>query len=284
MPRLQHRARGRDNRGASIQDRAMSVLVTGGAGYIGSHMAHTLVEHGEKVVILDNLSTGLQRLAPPRPELFTETSATEGLVSRILREHEVDCVIHFAGSTVVPDSVRDPLTYYANNTISSRELISPVSTPACNISSSRPPPPYMAQPICRSLDENAETSPTNPYGRSKLATEWILQDAAAASSMRYVALRYFNVAGADPLGRTGQSTPRATHLIKRACQAALGQHRYLDIFGVDFPTHDGTGVRDYIHVSDLGVGPHAGAWTIFATTENRLSSTAAMGAASRFGR
>jgi UDP-glucose 4-epimerase len=163
----------------------------------------------------------------------------------------VDCVIHFAGSTVVPDSVSDPLTYYANNTVSSRELIcASIDAGVQHFIFSSTAAVYGATER-QTLDETAETSPANPYGRSKLATEWILQDAAAASSMRYVALRYFNVAGADPLGRTGQSTPRATHLIKRACQAALGQHSYLEIFGVDFPTHDGTGVRDYIHVSDL---------------------------------
>jgi UDP-glucose 4-epimerase len=169
----------------------------------------------------------------------------------VLVEHAVDCVIHFAGSTVVPDSVSDPLTYYANNTVSSRELIcASIDAGVQHFIFSSTAAVYGATER-QTLDENAETSPANPYGRSKLATEWILQDAAAASSMRYVALRYFNVAGADPLGRTGQSTPRATHLIKRACQAALGQHSYLEIFGVDFPTHDGTGVRDYIHVSDL---------------------------------
>jgi UDP-glucose 4-epimerase len=229
----------------------MSVLVTGGAGYIGSHMAHTLVERGESVVVLDNLSTGLQRLIPDEARFVHGDVGDRGLVSRILREHEVDCVIHFAGSTVVPDSVRDPLTYYANNTINSQELISAsIDAGVQHFIFSSTAAVYGATdlPI---LDETAKTSPANPYGRSKLATEWILQDAAAASSMRYVALRYFNVAGADPLGRTGQSTPRATHLIKRACQAALGQHRYLEIFGIDFPTPDGTGVRDYIHVSDL---------------------------------
>jgi UDP-glucose 4-epimerase len=229
----------------------MSVLVTGGAGYIGSHMAHTLIEHGEKVVILDNLSTGVQRLAPAKAEFIHGDVGDRRLVSRILLEHGVDCVIHFAGSTVVPDSVRDPLTYYANNTVSSRELISACIDAGVRHFIFSSTAAVYGVTGRHTLDENAETSPTNPYGRSKLATEWILQDAAAASSMRYVALRYFNVAGADPLGRTGQSTPRATHLIKRACQAALGQHRYLDIFGVDFPTHDGTGVRDYIHVSDL---------------------------------
>lgn len=229
----------------------MSVLVTGGAGYIGSHMAHTLIERGEKVVILDNLSTGLQRLAPAAAEFIFGDVGDRNLVFRILTEHEVDCVIHFAGSTVVPDSVSDPLSYYANNTVSSRDLISACIDAGVRhfiFSSTAAVYGETDQPT---LDENAKTSPSNPYGRSKLATEWILEDAAAASSMRYVALRYFNVAGADPLGRTGQSTPRATHLIKRACQAALGQHSYLEIFGVDFPTHDGTGVRDYIHVSDL---------------------------------
>ncbi len=229
----------------------MSVLVTGGAGYIGSHMAHTLIERGEDVVIIDNLSTGLRRLVPAAADFVCGNAGDRRLVSRILRAHDVDCVIHFAASTVVPDSVSDPLAYYANNTVTSRELICACidagvkhfifsSTAAVYGATDRP-----------TIGETAQTTPANPYGRSKLATEWILQDTAAASAMRYVALRYFNVAGADPLGRTGQSSARATHLIKRACQTALGKHRYLEIFGVDFPTPDGTGVRDYIHVSDL---------------------------------
>lgn len=229
----------------------MSVLVTGGAGYIGSHMAHALIERGEKVVVLDNLSTGLRRLVPDAAAFVHGDVGDKNLVSWILLEHDVDCVVHFAGSTVVPDSVKDPLTYYANNTVSSRELISAcVDIGVRHFIFSSTAAVYGVTDRA-TLDENAVTSPSNPYGRSKLATEWILEDAAAASSMHYVALRYFNVAGADPLGRTGQSTPRATHLIKRACQAALGQHSYLEIFGVDFPTRDGTGVRDYIHVSDL---------------------------------
>jgi UDP-glucose 4-epimerase len=234
----------------------MAILVTGGAGYIGSHMALALVERGEPVVVLDNLSTGIRSLAPKAAHFVEGDVSDSRLVCGIIRERKVDSVFHFAASTVVPESVAEPLRYYANNTAGSRDLIEAcVSAGIKHFIFSSTAAVYGASEAA-TIDENAEKSPPNPYGRSKLATEWILQDVAQASSMRYVALRYFNVAGADPLGRTGQSTPQATHLIKRACQTALGRHAYLGIFGVDFATPDGTGVRDYIHVSDL-VAAHA---------------------------
>jgi UDP-glucose 4-epimerase len=234
----------------------MTSLITGGAGYIGSHMAVDLLERGEDVVILDNFSTGVRELVPAAARLIEGDVGDRSLVARLIAEHGVDSVLHFAGSTVVPDSVADPLAYYANNTANSRNLIEAcIGAGVAHFIFSSTAAVYGATEAA-SIDEDAPKSPANPYGRSKLMTEWMLQDAAQASAMTYVALRYFNVAGADPLGRTGQSTPRATHLIKRACQAALGQIPHLGVFGVDFPTRDGTGVRDYIHVSDL-VSAHA---------------------------
>jgi UDP-glucose 4-epimerase len=231
----------------------MAVLVTGGAGYIGSHMALALLDRGEEVAILDNLATGLRALVPDGATFIEGDAGDCQLVEQVIRDHDVDAVLHFAGSTVVPESVENPLLYYANNTMASRNLLETVvrlglrhfifsSTAAVyGVAGTEP------------ISEDAAQSPKSPYGRSKLMTEWMLRDAAVASQLRFVALRYFNVAGADPLGRAGQSTPRATHLIKRACQAAIGAIPHLDIYGVDLPTPDGTGVRDYIHVSDLVV-------------------------------
>ncbi|CAN7393033.1 UDP-glucose 4-epimerase GalE [Phenylobacterium sp. LjRoot219] len=234
----------------------MTALVTGGAGYIGSHMALALLERGEDVVILDNLTTGVRDLVPDKAQFVQGDVGDARLVRQLIAEHEVDSVLHFAGSTVVPDSVSDPLRYYANNTCNSRTLIEAcIQGGVKHFIFSSTAAVYGATEA-EMIDENAPKIPANPYGRSKLMTEWMLQDAASATSLKYIALRYFNVAGADPLGRTGQSTPRATHLIKRACQTALGRLPYLGIFGVDFATPDGTGVRDYIHVSDL-VAAHA---------------------------
>lgn len=234
----------------------MAVLITGGAGYIGSHMALALIEQGDEVVILDNLATGVRAQVPSAARFVLGDVGDRDLVLRMLAEHGVDAVLHFAGSTVVPDSVSDPLRYYANNTAASRTLIEAcIAGGVKNFIFSSTAAVYGAsdEPAIR---EDAPKEPANPYGRSKLMTEWMLQDASHASDLRHVALRYFNVAGADPQGRTGQSTPNATHLIKRACQAALGAAPYLGVFGVDYPTPDGTGIRDYIHVSDL-VAAHA---------------------------
>lgn len=231
----------------------MAVLVTGGAGYIGSHMVWTLLERGERVVVLDNLSAGIRRLVPAGA-VFAEGDAGDGaLVSRLIAEHGVDAILHFAGSIVVPESVENPLLYYANNTAVSRNLIE--TAIRCSVKHfifSSTATVYDGDAQAEQLfGETHPKNPANPYGRSKLMTEWILEDTAKAHDFRHVILRYFNVAGADPEGRTGQSNPRATHLIKRACQAALGRLSHLDIFGTDYPTPDGTGVRDYIHVSDL---------------------------------
>jgi UDP-glucose 4-epimerase len=229
----------------------MSILVTGGAGYIGSHMVHALLDSGDDVVVLDNLSTGVRGLVAPRAVFVEGNASDRALILDIVKEHGVTAVIHFAGSIIVPESVEDPLAYYANNTVTSRDLIAAcVDANVGNFVFSSTAAVY-GMPEQIPVTEPAPTDPINPYGRSKLMTEWMLQDTAHAYDFRYVALRYFNVAGADPKGRTGQSSPRATHLIKRACQAALGRVESLDIFGTDYPTKDGTGMRDYIHVSDL---------------------------------
>ncbi len=229
----------------------MTVLVTGGAGYIGSHTTYALLDRGEKVVVLDNLSTGVRSLVDPSVPLIEGDVGDKPLVRSLLVENKIEAVIHFAGSIVVPESVADPLRYYGNNTCASRSLIEACvdegvrhfifsSTAAVYGTAAENP-----------VTEGAPKTPINPYGRSKLMTEWMLEDAARVFDFRYIALRYFNVAGADKQGRTGQSSPQATHLIKRACQAALGRIPHLDVFGTDYPTTDGTGVRDYIHVTDL---------------------------------
>ncbi len=234
----------------------MAILITGGAGYIGSHMVHAAVDRGETVVVVDNLSTGLRGLMPAQAHFAEGNAGDRALLARLIREHGIDAIIHFAGSIVVPESVAQPLAYYENNTGVARNLIeAAVQGGVKNFIFSSTAAVYGEDLDGLALETHAP-SPINPYGRSKLMTEWMLEDSARAHDFRYVALRYFNVAGADPKGRTGQSTPKATHLIKRACQAALGRVTHLDIFGTDYPTPDGTGVRDYIHVSDL-VAAHA---------------------------
>ena len=236
----------------------MSVLVTGGAGYIGSHMVLDLLDGGEKVVVVDNLSTGVIWALPALANLFNGDIGDQNLIERVIREHSVDAVIHFAGSIVVPDSVADPLGYYHNNTVKSRALMETcVKTGVKHFIFSSTAAVY-GMPKENPVREEAELKPVSPYGTSKLMTEMMLADAARAHDFHYVALRYFNVAGADPEGRSGQSTPRATHLIKVACQTALGKRSHMDVFGTDYPTPDGTCVRDYIQVTDLA-GAHAAA-------------------------
>ena len=229
----------------------MAILVTGGAGYIGSHMLLALAEAGEETVVLDNMSTGFWWALPPETRLVEGDIGDEALLDRLMAEHRFDAVVHFAGSIVVPDSVKDPLGYYLNNTVKSRALLAAAvraGSPRFIFSSTAA---VYGNPGALPVFEDAAVAPISPYGSSKLMTEWMLRDVHAAHGLQYVALRYFNVAGADPKGRTGQSTPRATHLIKVACQTALGQRGALEIFGTDYQTPDGTCLRDYIHVSDL---------------------------------
>ena len=229
----------------------MNVLVTGGAGYIGSHMVLALIDRGQTVVVLDNLTTGVRENVS-KSALFVEGNCGDpNTVEAVLSQNKIDGVMHFAGSVIVPESVNDPLAYYANNTIASHNLIKKcVQFGIQNFVFSSTAAVYGATGDLP-VSEEAATAPINPYGRSKLMTEWMLRDTAAASDFRFTALRYFNVAGADRKGRSGQSTPCATHLIKRACEVALGKKPHLEIFGCDFPTPDGTGVRDYIDINDL---------------------------------
>ena len=229
----------------------MSVLVTGGAGYIGSHMVWALVDRGEDVVVLDRLSTGFDWAVAPEATLVVGDIADDSLVDRLISEHGIDAIVHFAGSIIVPQSVADPLGYYLNNTVKSHALIaSAVRNGIKHFVFSSTAAVY-GDPETIPVPEDAPLKPLSPYGTSKLMTEMMLADAAAAHDLRYAALRYFNVAGADPLGRTGQSTEGATHLIKVACEAALGRRSKIEVFGTDYETPDGTALRDYIHVSDL---------------------------------
>jgi len=229
----------------------MAVLVTGGAGYIGSHMVLALTDAGENVVVLDNLTTGFAWAVAPQAKLVKGDIADEALVERLIKENTIDAIVHFAGSIVVPDSVSDPLGYYNNNTVKSRALMAAaVKAGVKNFIFSSTAAVY-GNPETMPVYETTAPAPISPYGTSKWMTEMMLRDSHAAYGLNYVALRYFNVAGADPKGRTGQSTPRATHLIKVACQTALGQRASMDVFGTDYDTPDGTCLRDYIHVSDL---------------------------------
>ncbi len=229
----------------------MTVLVTGGAGYIGSHMVLELADAGERAVVLDNLSTGHDWAVAQGVPLVVGDSGDQDLVARIIRQHGVDAIIHFAASVVVPDSMRDPLGYYRNNTVNSRALIEcAVRNGVRHLIFSSTAAVY-GNPAEIPVSENAAMQPISPYGWSKLMSEIMLRDAGRAHGLGHVILRYFNVAGADPRGRTGQSSTQATHLIKVAVETALGLRDKLDIFGDDYPTPDGSCIRDYIHVSDL---------------------------------
>ncbi len=227
-----------------------TVLVTGGAGYIGSHVLRQLGEQGERVVTLDNLSTGF-RSAVLYGDLVTGDTGDAALVARVLRDYDIDTVMHFAAHIVVPESVADPLKYYRNNTANTRTLLECCAAAGVQHFVFSSTAAVYGMPESGIAAEDSPTVPINPYGRSKLMSEWMLADLAAASPLRYVALRYFNVAGADPGGRIGQSTPEATHLIKVACEQVVGKREGIAIFGTDYDTPDGTCIRDYIHVEDL---------------------------------
>lgn len=231
--------------------KAFPILVTGGAGYIGSHAVLALLDAGWPVVVLDNLVTGFRWAVDPRATFVEGDIGDEAAVLAVLRDHGIGAIMHFAGSVVVPESVADPLKYYRNNTANSRTLIAcAVATGVRHFIFSSTAATY-GIPDNIPVSEDMPTRPINPYGMSKLMTEAMLADVAAAHAINYCALRYFNVAGADPAGRTGQSTAGATHLIKVAVEAALGKRPGVAVYGTDFATPDGTGVRDYIHVSDL---------------------------------
>ncbi|MDG5487939.1 UDP-glucose 4-epimerase GalE [Sphingomonas sp. FW199] len=228
-----------------------TVLVTGGAGYIGSHAVLALLDAGWRVVVVDNLVTGFDWAVDPRATLVVADIQDDAAVRGAIRDHGVTAIMHFAGSVVVPESVSDPLKYYRNNTAASRSLIeSAVATGVRHFIFSSTAATY-GIPEQVPVSEDVPKLPINPYGMSKLMTEIMLKDVAAAHPINYCALRYFNVAGADPQGRSGQSTAGATHLIKVAVEAAIGRRSHVSVFGTDFDTPDGTGVRDYIHVSDL---------------------------------
>jgi UDP-glucose 4-epimerase len=236
----------------------MTILVTGGAGYIGSHMVHALVEAGERVVVLDNLTTGFDWAVPKQATLAVGDTGDQPLLAKLIAEHRVDAIIHFAASIVVPDSVADPLGYYRNNTANSRSLIECAVKGGVKRFIFSSTAAVYGNPDRVPVGEDDPARPMSPYGSSKLMTEIMLRDAGAAHGLAHVILRYFNVAGADPALRTGQSTKGATHLIKVAVETALGLRPKMQVFGTDYPTPDGTCIRDYIHVCDL-VRAHADA-------------------------
>jgi UDP-glucose 4-epimerase len=225
-------------------------LVTGGAGYIGSHVVRQLGEAGERIVVLDNLGKGF-RQAVTAGELVVGEVGDYALVSRLLADHEVDTVMHFAAHTIVPESVALPLKYYGNNTCSTRSLLQACIENSVQHFVFSSTAAVYGIPEGGYAGEDSPTQPINAYGTSKLMSEWMLRDVAAANPLRYVTLRYFNVAGSHPGGRIGQTTPGATLLTKVACEAMVGKRTRVSIFGTDYPTSDGTGVRDYLHVEDL---------------------------------
>ena len=227
-----------------------AILVTGGAGYIGSHVVRQLGAAGERVVVLDNLTKGFRR-AVTAGELVVGDVGDSALVSKILAEHGIDTVMHFAAHTIVPESVALPLKYYGNNTCGTRNLLQCCLDARVRHFVFSSTAAVYGMPEGGYAGEDSPTRPINAYGTSKLMSEWMLRDVAAVNPLRYVALRYFNVAGADPAGRIGQATPGATLLTKVACEALVGKRTHVSIFGTDYPTPDGTGMRDYLHVEDL---------------------------------
>src|SRR3954465_145138 len=229
----------------------MTVLVTGGAGYIGSHTVLALAEAGEDVVVIDDLSTGFSAYLPEGVPLFIGDAGDENLLECVIAQHNIESIIHFAGSVVVPDSVRDPLGYYRNNFTTARNLLNVAVKRGIHRFIFSSTTAVYGDPDQVPVPEHAPTRPLSPYGSSKLMTEIMLHDVAAAHDMNYVVLRYFNVAGADPLSRIGLATAGATHLLKIAVEAATGQRAKIDVYGTDYLTPDGSCIRDFIHVSDL---------------------------------
>lgn len=233
----------------------MAILVTGGAGYIGSHVVYGLIEQGQDVIVLDNLSSGFREAVAEQAKLVVGDVGDAELVSRLIAEHSIDAIMHFAASTVVPESVAKPVAYYRNNTVNSLALVDTAIGGGVRHFVFSSTAAVYGNPTTELVSEDMPPWPMSPYGTSKLMTEMMLRDAASANGLSYAVLRYFNVAGADPLLRTGQATRAATHLIKVAVQAALAIRDGMEIFGTDYPTPDGTCIRDYIHVCDL-VGAH----------------------------
>jgi UDP-glucose 4-epimerase len=227
-----------------------AILITGGAGYIGSHVLLQLQSRGERVVVLDNLYSGFRQAVRAAPLIVGDVGDPQ-IVARILGEHDVDTVMHFAANTIVPESVRDPLKYYGNNTCATRSLLESCMNEGVRAFVFSSTAAVYGFPAGGVADEDTALAPINPYGTSKLMSEWLLRDLAAVSDFRYVCLRYFNVGGADSLCRIGQATRKATLLIKVACEAVIGKRSHVAIYGTDYDTPDGTGVRDYIHVEDL---------------------------------
>ena len=227
-----------------------SILVTGGAGYIGSHVVRQLADAGRNVIVVDDLSKGF-REAVYKSELVVADCGDRELLEKLINKHGIETVMHFAARTVVPESVAEPLVYYDNNTLKAFRLISACVNTGIKYFIFSSTAAVYGIPRSPTVTESSPTLPINPYGTSKLMTEWILRDTTATNNLRHVTLRYFNVAGSDPEGRIGQSTPGATLLIKVACEAVVGKRAAISIFGTDFPTPDGTGIRDYIHVEDL---------------------------------
>lgn len=230
----------------------MTVMVAGGAGYIGSHMVWELLDHGEEIIVVDNLVTGFEWAIPQGVTFVKANVGDQATMESVIRKHKIDSIIHFAGSVVVPESLQNPLKYYENNTGNSRNLIAAaVNTGVKRFIFSSTAAVY-GNPLTEGpISENAILNPMSPYGTSKLMTELMIRDTSEAHDFSYVILRYFNVAGCDEKGRTGQSTEGATHLIKVACEAASGKRSSMKIFGTDYNTPDGTCIRDFIHVSDL---------------------------------
>ena len=255
----------------------MTVLVTGGAGYIGSHMVWALLDAGEDVVVVDRLSTGFDWAVAPEAKLIPADVADTGAITEIIRDHGIEAIVHFAGSISVPDSIADPLGYYQNNTANSLALVqAAIETGVRKLVFSSTAAVYGSPEGDGPVAETTPTVPQSPYGRSKLMTEMMLADAAAAHDFRYAALRYFNVSGADPLGRTGQSTRGAINLIKVATEAAMGKRDGIEVFGTDYPTRDGTCIRDFIHVTDL-VAAYLDALTYLRSGGDSLSANCGYG-------